>query len=110
MPNLNQIVNSTWEHLMINPPTAAKFPDKPLVCYKRNQNLRDLIGQTKISKGKVVRKRELNRGRCGPCNGRADAATTSLTQISLPAERADDSKSGTKLTVRPGMLYTSPFV
>ena len=49
LPNLNQIVNATWDHLMINPSTAAKFPEKPMVCYKRNQNLRDLIGQTKIS-------------------------------------------------------------
>ena len=72
LPNLNQIVNSTWDHLMINPTTAAKFPQKPMVCYKRNKNLRDLIGQTKISKGKVVRKREVNRGRCTPCNGRSN--------------------------------------
>ena len=43
-----------------------------MLCYKRNQNLRDLIGQTKISKGRVVRKREVNRGRCAPCNGRSD--------------------------------------
>ena len=72
MPNLNKIINSTWEHLMINPVTAAKFLEKTMVCYKRNQNLRDHIGQTKISRGKVVRKRELNRGRCSPCNGRSD--------------------------------------
>ena len=72
LPDLNRIVNSTWNHLMINPSTAAKFPEKPLVCYKRNQNLRDLIGQTKISKGRVVRKREANKGRCSPCNGRSD--------------------------------------
>ena len=72
MPNLNRLINSTWEHLLINPTTAAKFPEKPMVCYKRNRNLRDIIGQTKISKGKVVRKRELNRGRCRPCNGRSD--------------------------------------
>ena len=26
LPNLNQIINSTWDHLMINPPMAAKFP------------------------------------------------------------------------------------
>ena len=57
---------------MINPATAAKFLEKQMVCYKRNQNLRDHIGQTKISRGKVVRKRELNRGRCSPCNGRSD--------------------------------------
>ena len=42
------------------------------MCYKRNRNLRDEIGQTRISRNRVVRKRELNRGRCSPCNGRSD--------------------------------------
>ena len=64
LPDLNDIINKTWEHLQINPSTASKFPEKPILCYKRNCNLRDLIGQTKISRNKVVRKRELNRGRC----------------------------------------------
>jgi hypothetical protein len=72
LPDLNNIVNSTWDHLQINPDTAIKFPEKPIVCYKRNRNLRDLIGQTKISRNKVVRKKEPNRGRCSPCNGRSD--------------------------------------
>ena len=61
-----------WDHLKINPETQAKFPDKPILCYKRNRNLRDEIGQTKISRNRVVRKREQNRGRCSPCRGRAD--------------------------------------
>ena len=72
LPDLNDIINKTWEHLQINPSTAAKFPEKPILCYKRNRNLRDLIGQTKISRNKVVRNREANRGRCSPCNGRSD--------------------------------------
>ena len=38
LPNLNEIVSSTWNHLQINPTTANKFPARPIVCYKRNSN------------------------------------------------------------------------
>ena len=72
LPNLNEIVSSTWNHLQINPTTANKFPERPRVCYKRNPNLRDLIGQTRISRNRVVRKTKPKLGRCTPCRGRAD--------------------------------------
>ena len=72
LPNLKKIISSTWNHLQINPTTADKFQERPIVCYKRNPNLRDLIGQTKISRNRVVRKTEPRRGRCSPCRGRAD--------------------------------------
>ena len=58
--------------LHINPLEGVKFADKPLVCFRRNQNLRDLLGQTRISKGKVLRKKELKAGRCSPCLSRPD--------------------------------------
>ena len=72
LPNLKEIISSTWNHLQINPTTADKFQERPIVCYKRNPNLRDLIGQTRISRNRVVRKAEPKRGRCSPCRGRAD--------------------------------------
>jgi hypothetical protein len=72
LPNLKQIIDSTWDHLGINPSTSTKFQDKPIVCYKRNQNLRDMIGQTKISRNRVIRKTTKKRGRCSPCLGRTD--------------------------------------
>ena len=72
LPNLKQIIDNTWNHLEINPETRAKFQEKPIVCYKRNQNLRDLIGQTRISRNRVVRKQPKRRGRCSPCMGRTD--------------------------------------
>ena len=43
-----------------------------MVCYRRNRNLRDILGQTKILKDRVVRKKTILRGRCMPCRGRAD--------------------------------------
>ena len=65
-------MDSTWEHLKINPETHEKFKEKPIVCYKRNRNLRDEIGQTRLSRNRVVRKKTINKGRCSPCMGRSD--------------------------------------
>ena len=72
LPDLKGILNTTWEHLEINPTVKAKFQDKPIICYKRNRNLRDEIGQTRISRNRVVRERIHQRGRCSPCLGRTD--------------------------------------
>ena len=57
---------------MINPAIATKFPQKPLFCYRRNRNLKDLLGQTRISKNKVVKKKEKLIGKCSPCLRRPD--------------------------------------
>lgn len=73
LPSLKNIIDKTWNTLKINPSEGAKFSEKPLVCFRRNKNLRDLIGQTRITNGKVLRKKELKPGRCSPCFGRADA-------------------------------------
>ena len=73
LPDLKSILEETWGHLQINPTVKAKFVNKPIVCYKRNRNLRDILGQTKISKNRVVRKKATMRGRCAPCLGRSDA-------------------------------------
>ena len=73
LPGLKSIIDNTWNTLQINPVEGAKFTEKPLVCFRRNKNLRDIIGQTRISNGKVLRKKEHKPGRCAPCFGRADA-------------------------------------
>lgn len=72
LPNLKRILDETWSHLQINPTERQKFVEKPIVCYRRNKNLRDLIGQTRIEKNKVVRKKPVTRGRCTPCRSRAN--------------------------------------
>ena len=71
LPDLKGILNNTWEHLQINPTVKEKFVEKPIVCYKRNRNLRDILGQTKISRNRVVRKKRTSKGRCAPCMGRS---------------------------------------
>ncbi len=72
LPDLKKVIDNTWETLKINRTEKEKFKEKPLICYRRNKNLRDLIGQTRISKGKVLRKKIKKIGRCTPCNSRPD--------------------------------------
>ena len=72
LPNLRGILEETWSHLHINPTERQKFAEKPIICYRRNRNLRDLIGQTRIEKNRVVRKKPMIQGRYTPCRSRAN--------------------------------------
>ena len=72
IPNVEKTVDISWNTLMINPEIATKFPGKPLLCFRRNRNLKDMIGQTRISKNKVVKKKEKKIGKCSPCLRRPD--------------------------------------
>ena len=72
LPNIKEIVDNTWNTLNINPDESAKFVDKPILCFRRNRNLKDLIGQTRISNAKVLRKKANKIGKCTPCLSRID--------------------------------------
>ena len=84
LPNMRCIIDNTWNTLKINIVEAAKFNEKPLVCFRRNSNLRDLIGQTRISEGKVLRRKELKPGKCAPCHSRPD---TKCCQHIIPTKK-----------------------
>ena len=71
LPNLKKILEESWSTLHINETEKAKFKEEPLVCYRKNKNLRDILGQTRISK-KVARKKLQRTGRCAPCRSRPD--------------------------------------
>ena len=68
LPHIKTAIDKTWNLLKINKDIASAFEAKPIVAYRRNQNLRDLIGQTTIQNNSVVRKKKLNNGRCKPCH------------------------------------------
>ena len=73
LPRIKEILEESWNILKINEAEGQKFKEKPLVCYRRNKNLRDILGQTRLSRNKVVRKKNQGRGRCTPCRSRPDA-------------------------------------
>ena len=73
LPRIKEILEESWSILKINEAEGQKFKEKPLLSYRRNKNLRDILGQTSLIGNKVVRKRNEGRGRCTPCRSRPDA-------------------------------------
>ena len=67
LPNIKSIIEDNWHLLHINPSISKIFTEKPKVAYKRNPNLKQLIGQQRISKNKVYRKPSHTTGMCKPC-------------------------------------------
>ena len=72
LPNIKSVFEKTWKILQIHPKLATQFEAKPVIAYKRNQKLRDVIGQTQLSGDLVVRKGQDSEKRCKPCRTRPD--------------------------------------
>ena len=51
LPPIRKIINKHWDLLQAHKELAPVFRNRPVVAYKRNKNLRDLIGQMHLSKG-----------------------------------------------------------
>ena len=73
LPNLKQIINKHWYLLQIHSNLRTAFEQEPLIAYRQNKNLGDLIGSKKILDGKVVRKNISKKQLyCRPCLTRRD--------------------------------------
>ena len=71
LPNIRSAIDKTWNILQINKELAQTFQEKPIIAYRRNPNLRDMIGQTTMKHNKVERKsKKVQKGRCSPCLSR----------------------------------------
>ncbi|WP_215897154.1 hypothetical protein, partial [Acinetobacter baumannii] len=71
-PKIKEVIDKNWSILRINDETAKAFEEKPSIAFRRNKNLRDLIGQTTIANNKVHRKTKHKVGLCQPCLSRPD--------------------------------------
>ena len=67
VPNIRSAIDKHWNILKINTELAETFKEKPFVAYRKNQNLKDFIGQTTIENNKVLRKKTQQKGKCRPC-------------------------------------------
>ena len=67
LPNLMEIIEKNWHLLQINARITNKFVEKPRIAYRRNPNLRQLIGGHRIERNKVVKKTIKTLGICTPC-------------------------------------------
>ena len=72
LPKLKDLVEESWNILGINETIGQKFTEKPLICYRRNPNLRDILGQNRISGNRVVIRKTGSTGGCSPCRARPD--------------------------------------
>ena len=72
LPRIQELVDESWDILKINESIGQKFSEKPMICYRRNQNLREILGQNRISNNRVVKRRPETTGGCSPCRARPD--------------------------------------
>ena len=73
LPNIKGTMDKHWHLLQTNPKIAPAFKEKPLVAFRRNKNLKDLIGQTHLSKSKkMIDKKGTKHGSCSVCLSRAN--------------------------------------
>ena len=47
-PNINLVINKHWHLLRTNPEIASAFSEKPVIAFRRNKNLCDILGQTHL--------------------------------------------------------------
>ena len=74
LPNLRQIINKHWDILKINPELKEIFHVKPMIAFKRNKNIGEIIGGNTIKNNKVLKiNKSRHNGKCTPCysNSRA---------------------------------------
>ena len=71
LPSINPIIEKHWHLLKTNPEIASKFCNKPVLAFRRNKNLRDILGQTHLSKNKkIVKKKPPTGGSSQACLSR----------------------------------------
>jgi hypothetical protein len=70
LPNLKKAIDDNWNILSINPEIAPLFKDKPILAYRRNRNLQNILCKHKLENGLPISKKQRKIGKCRPCWGR----------------------------------------
>ena len=55
LPNISKVITKNWNILQISPTPQKVFDKKPIITYKRNKNLGELIGGHTLQGGKVFK-------------------------------------------------------
>ena len=58
LPNIKEIIDKHWHLLQINPKLKNIFQERPVIGYRKNRNLKEIIGSNKILNYKVIRKKK----------------------------------------------------
>ena len=68
LPPIQRIINKHWPILHTNTDMAPAFAERPVLAYRRNKNLRNLIGQVHLSRGrKILPMKPPKLTGCSPC-------------------------------------------
>ena len=68
LPDLKTIIDKNWHILQIEPKLKEIFAEPPILAFKRNKNLRDIIGGNKVFYNKKkLNVNKFNKGKCQPC-------------------------------------------
>ena len=66
LPNIRDKIDSHWDKLQINPKIKDIFRNKPVVAYRRNRNIHDIVGGKTVVNDKVIRN-VVAKGHSSPC-------------------------------------------
>ena len=68
LPNLTAVGRKNWNILQTNKNLRELFQEHPITAFKRNKNLKEIIGSTRIENGKDKKFNIASRtGKCTPC-------------------------------------------
>ena len=67
LPNLKKAIDDNWNILSINPEIAPLFQEKPILAFRRNRNLQNLLCKHKLEHDRPVTKKKKKTGKCTPC-------------------------------------------
>ena len=70
LPNIREIINKHWHMLNINNTFANVFKATPVIAFRKNTSLREIIGTNIISHNQepLKVKKSVTKGECIPCN------------------------------------------
>ena len=72
LPNLRRAIDNNWNLLSINANIAPLFADKPIIAFRKNKNLQQLLCKHKLYNNKPIMKKAKKIGGCRPCFSRAN--------------------------------------
>ena len=67
LPPIQHIINKHWHILHTHSDIAPAFLERPILAYRRNKNLRNLIGQVHLKGRKITLKKHPKLTGCSPC-------------------------------------------
>ena len=68
LPDLKAIIDKNWHILQIEPKLKEIFAEPPILAFKRNKNLKDIIGGNKVfDNKKMLNVKKFNKRKYQPC-------------------------------------------